>query len=408
LIDERFAGQSTSRNEKDDMRGDGGGFGGGGGGVFGDPGEEPSRYRMADSAMGLAAAPATAELAMSTGREMQMAKSTRGAADEMLGQRIEEPGDEPAVQVRTDFSATLLWKPDLITDEDGTAHVTLKYADSLTTWLARARAVTNGYQFGWADTTTRTKMPLIARLQAPRFFVVGDVVVISGVINNNTDEALNVSPELKAEGLTLLGVMKDGVASNSPAIPIEIAANSEARVDWQVSVEEAGPAKLILTARGGKHADAMEKSYTVYEHGIERFIANSGKVRANEVTVKLDIPRERKPESTVLAVQVTPSMAVTMLDALPYLIDYPYGCTEQTMSRFLPAAITAKTLKDLGVNPETVMNKMFGGIEPQFADKTHPKNKKDLNKLQEITNGSLARLYDFQHDDGGWGWWWGG
>jgi hypothetical protein len=71
-------------------------------------------------------------MAMNAGREMQVLKHSRGPADEMLGQSVEEPGDEPAVQVRTDFSATLLWKPDLITDEDGTAHVTLKYADSLT------------------------------------------------------------------------------------------------------------------------------------------------------------------------------------------------------------------------------------------------------------------------------------
>ena len=60
-------------------------------------------------------------------------------------------------------------------------------------------------------------------------------------------------------------------------------------------------------------------------------------------------------------------MAVTMLDALPYLIDYPYGCTEQTMSRFLPAAITAKTLRDLGLKPEDAMSKIFGGIEPATA-----------------------------------------
>ena len=62
--------------------------------------------------------------------------------------------------------------------------------------------------------------------------------------------------------------------------------------------------------------------------------------------------------------QIAPSMATTMLDALPYLIDYPYGCTEQTMSRFLPAAITAKTLRDLGLKPEDAMDKIFGGIEP--------------------------------------------
>lgn len=104
-------------------------------------------------------------------------------------------------------------------------------------------------------------------------------------------------------------------------------------------------------------------------------------------------------------VQVSPSMAVTMLDALPYLIDYPYGCTEQTMSRFLPAAITAKTLRDLGVEPNVVMGKLFGGIEQEHVDKTQRKPKGDLTKLDQITQASLDRLYDFQHSDGGWGWW---
>ena len=98
-------------------------------------------------------------------------------------------------------------------------------------------------------------------------------------------------------------------------------------------------------------------------------------------------------------------MATTMLDALPYLIDYPYGCTEQTMSRFLPAVITAKTLRDLGLKPETAMHKIFGGIEQSTAAATHPQGKRDLKELDAITRQSLDRLYDFQHADGGWGWW---
>ena len=46
----------------------------------------------------------------------------------------------------------------------------------------------------------------------------------------------------------------------------------------------------------------------------------------------------------------TPSLAVTMLDALPYLIDYPYGCTEQTLNRFLPSVITQRTLQRLDID----------------------------------------------------------
>ena len=131
----------------------------------------------------------------------------------------------------------------------------------------------------------------------------------------------------------------------------------------------------------------------------------AGKVPGKDVTVNLNIPKERKKDSTTLTVQIAPSMAVTMLDALPYLIDYPYGCTEQTLSRFLPAAITAKTLRDLGLKPEDVMGRAFGGIEQAHVDKTQPKGKRDLAKLDAITKQSLDRLYDFQHADGGWGWW---
>ena len=172
-----------------------------------------------------------------------------------------------------------------------------------------------------------------------------------------------------------------------------------------MTATQSGEAKLKVTARGGIYADAMEKSYTVYEHGIEKFISKSGKARGDEVTVKLDLPKERRAGTTTLTVQVTPSLAVTMLDALPYLIDYPYGCTEQTMSRFLPAAITAKTLGDLGLKPQDIMGHLFGGIEPAGAAATHPDGKHDLHELDEITRQCLERLYDFQHGDGGWGWW---
>src|SRR5687767_6135391 len=206
---------------------------------------------------------------------------------------------------------------------------------------------------------------------------------------------MRVAPALSAEGLTVSG----------EAAPVEVKANSETRVDWRVDVTHASEARLKVEARGAQYADAMEKSFTVFEHGIEKFVSRSGKMRGDSVAVKLDIPKERRADSTELTVQVAPSMATTMLDALPYLIDYPYGCTEQTMSRFLPAVITAKTLRDLGMKPETAMHKIFGGVEASTAAATHPQGRRDLKELERITRAGLERLYDFQHADGGWGWW---
>ena len=315
------------------------------------------------------------------------------------------PGQEPAVQVRSDFRSTILWLPDVKTDADGTAIVKVKYPDALTTWSATARVASAGNQFGIGNSSTRTKQPLIVRLQAPRFFVVGDQVTVSAVINNNTDEPMIVAPALNADGLTVSGLIVDGKTVPGSASPVEVKGNSETRVDWLVAVNHASEAKLKVEARGAKYADAMEKTFTIFEHGIEKFVSRSGKMRSDSVSVKLDIPKERRADSTTLTVQIAPSMATTMIDALPYLIDYPYGCTEQTMSRFLPAVITAKTLRDLGLKPETAMQKIFGGIEGASAAATHPNGRRDLKELEKMTKQGLDRLYDFQHSDGGWGWW---
>src|SRR6185295_14784932 len=303
--------------------------------------------------------------------------------------KLEGGGKDPAVQVRNDFRSTALWEPNVLTDKFGKATVKLKFPDSLTGWTATARVASATNQFGIATAAARTKQPLIVRLQAPRFFTVGDSVTVSAVINNNTSSAMTVSPAIAAEGVAVTALVQDGKPVKGEAGPVTVQPNSEARVDWLVAVQQPGAAKLKVTARGSKYADAMEKSFVVYEHGIEKLISKSGKLRGDDVTIRLDIPAERKRESTSLTVQIAPSMAVTMLDALPYLIDYPYGCTEQTMSRFLPAAITRKTLKDLGLKPENIMGRIFGGIEPATATQTHTKAAQDLRKLDDMTRHGL-------------------
>lgn len=285
-------------------------------------------------------------------------------------ERQEEAGTID-IQVRTDFSSTAFWQPDIRTGADGTAQVQVKFPEALTTWRATARAVTTATQVGMGSATARTSMPLLIRLQAPRFFVVGDQATVSGVINNNTGSAVDVDASLTAEGLSTGGVAR------GPRVSVP--ANGEARVDWVVSAERAGTAKLRVTAESGALGDAMEKTFTVFEHGIDKLIARSGKLRGDDAIVRLDLPRERR--ATDLSVHIQPSLAVMMVDALPYLIEFPYGCTEQTMSRFLPAAIVARTLATLGVARDPIPN------------------------LDRVTAAGIARLHDMQHGDGGWGWW---
>lgn len=362
--------------------------------------EGAARGGAAESSFADAPVPAAAPLLM---RGLFDARKSGEQKDTLRERMAELPagppaeGVGPAVVVRSDFRATAFWQPDLVTDGRGRAVVRAKMPDSLTGWKGVARAVTRDSQFGIGEVTVRTQQPLIARLQAPRFLVAGDEVTLSAVINNHTDGALHVQPALEAEGLKLLG------PSAAPAV--DVPAGGERRVDWTARVERPGEVRLRVSARGGRYADAMEKTLVAHDHGVEKFLCAAGKVDGAEAVLKLALPQERRADSTVLRVQVTPSLAVTMLDALPYLVDYPYGCTEQTMSRFLPAVITARTLKDLGLPPAAVADKAFGGVEPEHVGRTHPQAKADLARLEELTRAGLERLYDFQHDDGGWSWW---
>lgn len=314
-----------------------------------------------DAAAGMPAPP-PAPMAMAE-------RITTTAAAPVVAQQAREEGgrgqDQVQVEVRSDFRSTAFWKPDVVTGTDGTATIKVKFPEALTTWRTTARAVTTATQVGMGSDTTRTNLPLIVRLQAPRFFVVGDKATVSAVINNNTDEPLSVTPSIEVEGLTL---------TDAARTAITVPSHAEARADWIVTADVAGPATLRVVGRGTTHADAMEKSFIVYEHGIDKLVARSGKLRAAEALVKLDLPRARR--ATQLVVNVTPTLANTMIDALPYLIEFPYGCTEQTMSRFLPAAVVAKTGLATGIK-----------------------------NLDAVTAQGMARLYDMQHDDGGWGWW---
>ena len=83
-----------------------------------------------------------------------------------------------------------------------------------------------------------------------------------------------------------------------------------------------------------------------------------------------------------LHLELSRSIAGTLLEGLEYLTGFPYGCVEQTMSRALPNAVVGRALNQLGVTDPTLQ----AGLPPKI-------------------NASVQRLYGYQHNDGGWGWW---
>src|SRR5205823_10186460 len=98
-------------------------------------------------------------------------------------------------------------------------------------------------------------------------------------------------------------------------------------------------------------------AFPVLVHGINKTLAQSGSYRVTqggERTLTVELPREIDSEQTRLEVTLSPSLAGVMIDALPYLAGYPYGCVEQTMSRFYPSVLVRDTLKKMGTDLEAI------------------------------------------------------
>jgi len=315
-------------------------------------------------------------------------------------------GEEaPEVTVRSDFRDAAFWQLDIATGPDGRAEVSFVLPESTTTWEGVVRATTQGSAFGMGSAATRTRLPLIARLQLPRFLVAGDRAVLTGVFNNTRAAAMEgVRATLQAHGIRIPDTVETPAAPdpmpNAREAERDIPAGGSARVNWVAEATGPGEATLTLRGVGREHGDAMEKRLPVIEHGIEKFESLSGLADSGEITLSLDLPAH-KPASLDARLHITPSIAAAALDALPYLVDYPYGCTEQTLSRFVPSVIVAKTLAGLGVPREETARRLYG--RTQEGNPEH-----GLAELDAAVSAGLERLYDMQLPGGAWGWWKGG
>ena len=97
--------------------------------------------------------------------------------------------------------------------------------------------------------------------------------------------------------------------------------------------------------------------------------ASSGpRTPTGQFTVR--VPEERRPQQSRLEVRYSPTLAGAMVDALPYLVDYPYGCTEQTLNRFLPTVITQKILLDMKLNLKEIRKKRTNLNAQEIGDDT--------------------------------------
>lgn len=285
-------------------------------------------------------------------------------------------------RVRKEFPDAIFWAGNLVTGEDGTVRVTLTYPDSLTTWRLTARAFTADTLAGQAVARTTTTKDLIVRVVPPRFLTQGDELVLPTVVHSYLKEPASVAFGLKADG-----VLPEAAQNSAAAAPMEatvtLAPGGQQRFDWRFTAKEPGTARFTAQATTPAAGDAVEVSLPVQPFGLLRRSAVSGSLTGSgEASASLVVPDTANEDGRTIEVSLAPSLAGPILGALDFLISYPYGCTEQVLSAFVPNLVVLRALSEMGIAPP----ERAAGLDRRVSD-------------------GLRRLYDLQRDDGGWGWW---
>ncbi|MBS0265766.1 MAG: alpha-2-macroglobulin, partial [Planctomycetes bacterium] len=318
---------------------------------------------------------------------------------------------EPAWQnpsVRKAFADTAYWAATVATDQNGHAEVSFNMPENLTGWKVKTWAMGAGTQVGQGEAEIVTKKNVLVRLQAPRFFVEKDEVVLSANVHNYLAQAQPVEVLLELEGESLAG-------SGNLSQRVTIDAAGEKRIDWRVRVVKEGEAVVRMKALTAAESDAMEMRFPVYVHGMRKLESFSGVIRPNQnaASVVINVPAERRINDSRIDVRYSPSLAGAMVDALPYLVDYPYGCTEQTLNRFLPTVVTQSILRKMNLNLKEIQEKRtnlnaqeIGDDRARAADwKRADRNPVfDEEEVARMVADGLQALTSMQLADGGWGW----
>ena len=274
------------------------------------------------------------------------------------------------VDLRSRFIPTAFWAPSVQTDAQGRAKVSFTLPDNLSRFRLMAVAHA-GKQFGSGEARLTASKPLLLRPSLPRFARVGDSFQCGAVVHNYSSSTARVRLELTLAG----GAVS---VSGDARRELEVAAGKAAEVPWDCQAASTGTAVFKFRAAAGTETDGLEWKVPVRAPERLEWSATSG---ATEGTAEEAVARPQNgvPGSGRLKISLAPTALTGLSEGARYLLEYPYGCLEQRLSRMMLVIVGEELAKVFGL----------GSVGPLKAE----------------VQSNLDKLGTFQHPSGGFGYW---
>ncbi|MEM6916092.1 MAG: alpha-2-macroglobulin family protein, partial [Verrucomicrobiota bacterium] len=288
-------------------------------------------------------------------------------------------------RVRKDFKALAVWEASLTTDEEGVATATFTAPDNLTEFRLMA-VVAEGNRFGHAESPLVINKPLMIEPALPVFTNVTDQVDVSAVLHNNTSSSQNVEVTVllddHAEFLSEIGsdltTLGAGESPKTRTVSAVLNAGTTETLSFPIALTNVGEAKWTWSVRSLSDSDLRDATESTTNVGYPLPLlreSHSFTVRnGGDFSSALSEVEERMLSGNgSVHVRVSNSRLVEAADGLEYLLQYPYGCVEQTTSSIIPWLSTQQlrnVLPELDKSEEEVVTTISEGIDRLFSMQT--------------------------------------
>ncbi|MHA2224713.1 MAG: MG2 domain-containing protein [Candidatus Hodarchaeales archaeon] len=286
-----------------------------------------------------------------------------------------EPSAKKGQDIRDNLPENAFWNPIIIVEE-GSFDMELILPDTIGEWTVRVVATTHWGQGKLEKFSFKTFIPFFVEIDKEPFVLQDDVFLLKGVVYNYLDEIVVITLELETEsGILLLG---------RKVQQIRLPSGFLGSIGWACLAQDVGKFNVTLYAAttlddGTNFGDALRKPVEVIPNGITSDFKSSGFVSSNS---NFSYLRYTETVQQTEFIELSLGLGEIALSSWERLIGYPYGCTEQTISRLIPTALVLQYLSETG----------------QLDNDTE-------ELIRDMIVSGLSRLYSQRHSDGGWGWW---
>ncbi|MGZ3900717.1 MAG: alpha-2-macroglobulin family protein, partial [Bacteroidia bacterium] len=361
----------------------------------------------------------------------------------------ESGGELGNVKARSNFNETAFFYPSLQTNEKGETVIKFTIPESLTKWKVMGLAHTKDLKIGQFQKDVVTQKDLMVQPNAPRFFREGDKMTFISKVANLSDKELQGSAELKLyDALTdkeISASMIEAVSGPFPTIgyrDFTVKKGQSTSIEWNISIPQGYSAiKYKIVAKAGSFTDGEETAVPVLTNRMLVTESMPLPIRSNQTK---DFTFEKfvnqNNNSTTLknhayTLEFTANPAWYAVQALPYLMEYPYECAEQTFARYYANSLAShvanskpkikavfeawKTSSPAAFLSNLEKNQELKAVVLEetpwvLQSKSETENKKrigllfDLNRMGNEQASAFRKLLKAQTSNGGFWWFEGG